>query len=37
MLYVCRSFLVFLFNLEMYSENAYKLDQSHILSLGLQK
>jgi hypothetical protein len=33
MLYVCRSFLVFLFNLEKYSGNAYKLDKSHILSV----
>jgi hypothetical protein len=37
MLYVDRSFLVFLFNLEKYSKNAYKLDQSHILSFRTPK
>jgi hypothetical protein len=37
MLYVCRSFLVFLFNLEKYSKNTYKLDQSHILSFRTPK
>jgi hypothetical protein len=37
MLDVCRSFLVFLFNLEKYSKNAYKLDQSHILSFRTPK
>jgi hypothetical protein len=36
-LYVCRSFLVFLFNLDKYSKNAYKLDQSHILSFRTPK
>jgi hypothetical protein len=37
MLDVCRSFLVSLFNLEKYSKNAYKLDQSHILSFRTTK
>jgi hypothetical protein len=34
---VGRSFLVFLFNLEKYSKNAYKLDHSHILSFRTPK
>jgi hypothetical protein len=37
MLDVCRSFLVFLFNLKKYPKNAYKLDQSHILSFRTPK
>jgi hypothetical protein len=37
MLDVCRSLLVFLFNLEKYPKNAYKLDQSHILSFRTPK
>jgi hypothetical protein len=37
MLDVCRSFLVFLFNLEKYLKNAYNLDQSHILSFRTPK
>jgi hypothetical protein len=37
MLYVSRSFLVFLFNLKKYSKNDYKLDQSHILSFRTPK
>jgi hypothetical protein len=37
MLYICRRFLVFLFNHEKYSKNAYKLDQSHILSFRTPK
>jgi hypothetical protein len=37
MLYVCRKFLVFLFNLDKYSKNAYKFDQSHILSFRTPK
>jgi hypothetical protein len=37
MLDVCRSFLMSLFNLEKYSKNAYKLDQSRILSFRIPK
>jgi hypothetical protein len=34
---VCRCFLTSLFNLEKYSKNAYKLDQSHILTFRTPK
>jgi hypothetical protein len=34
---VCRCFLMSLFNLEKYSKNAYKLNQSHILSFRTPK
>jgi hypothetical protein len=34
---VCIFFLMSLFNLEKYSKNAYKLDQSHILSFRTSK
>jgi hypothetical protein len=37
MLDVYRSFLVFLFNLEKYPKNVYKIDQSHILSFRTPK
>jgi hypothetical protein len=37
MLHVGRCFLMSLFNLEKSSKNAYKLDQSHILSVRTLK
>jgi hypothetical protein len=37
MLYVGRSFQVFLFNLEKYSKNAYKFNHNHVLSFRTPK